>query len=212
MRKPLIFTFGPSERLSAAVESGSCGTVELCVLSGTCFFCVGFSVVFCVDLVVVAGAGTVFFGVHLGATAQEVVDNFSQHGLILLENLSDDDALVFGHNSDYYTFGGMQWVNLTVNLNNGKFYNISFYNPRNTKKEAMDDFNYVVANVEKKYKLMDFDPQDSTIYLFKRAYTKSHYVAGVVCYSYKDDDNNTCYTTSLDYTDTDLQNQPPADL
>ena len=152
---------------------------------------------------------TVFFDTHFGATAQEVVDNFSQYGLILLENLSDDDALVFGHKSDYYNFGGMQWVNLTVNMNNGKFYNISFYNPRDTKEEAMADFNNVVANVEK---LMDFDPKDSTIYLFKRAYTKSHYIAGVVCYSYKDDENNTCYTTSLDYTDTDLQNQPPADL
>lgn len=155
---------------------------------------------------------TVFFDTHFGATAQEVVDNFSQYGLILLENLSDDDALVFGHKSDYYNFGGMQWVNLTVNMNNGKFYNISFYNPRDTKEEAIADFNNVVANVEKKYKLMDFDPKDSTIYLFKRAYTKSHYIAGVVCYSYKDDENNTCYTTSLDYTDTDLQNQPPADL
>lgn len=155
---------------------------------------------------------TVFFDTHFGATAQEVVDNFSQHGLMLLENLSDDDALVFGHNSEYYTFGGMQWVNLTVNLNNGKFYNISFYNPRDTKEEAIADFKNVVANVEKKYKLMDFDPQDSTIYLFKRAYTKSHYIAGVVCYSYSDESNKTCYTTSLDYTDTDLQNQPPADL
>ena len=160
----------------------------------------------------IASTDTLFFDTHFGATAQEVVDNFSQHGLILLENLSDDDALVFGHNSEYYTFGGMQWVNLTVNLNNGKFYNISFYNPRDTKEEAIADFKNVVANVEKKYKLMDFDSQDSTIYLFKRAYTKSHYIAGVVCYSYSDESNKTCYTTSLDYTDTDLQNQPPADL
>ena len=155
---------------------------------------------------------TVFFDTHFGATAQEVVENFSQHGLLLLEDLSDDDALVFGHKSEYYAFGGMQWANLTVNLNNGKFYNISFYTPRDTKEEALADFNNVVANVGKKYRLTDFDPQDSTIYAFKRAYTKSQYIASVICYSYSDDDNKTCYTTSLDYTDTLLRSQPPAEL
>lgn len=156
---------------------------------------------------------TVFFDTPLGSSAQQVIDNFREHGFVLLDEFSDDDELIFGHTGDeYYTFGGMKWMNLTVDLKDGKFYNISFYTPRKTKEEAIADFNNIIAKVGEKYKLTDAEPADSSMYMVKRAYCKSHYVAGVGCYSYTDENNDTFYTTSLDYTDTDIQNQPAADL
>ena len=121
-----------------------------------------------------------------------------------LEDLSDENTLVFGHKSKYYSFADMHWVNLSVTLTDGLFSSISFYTPRDSKADAMKDFKDIVANLSKKYQLTDVVPDDTTVYVIKRAYSKSPYVAGVGCYSYSDQDSVTCYTTSLDFTDTKI--------
>ena len=147
---------------------------------------------------------SVFFDTKFGAKGEEVVENFSNYGFILLEDLSDENTLVFGHKSKYYSFADMHWVNLSVTLTDGLFSSISFYTPRDSKADAMKDFKDIVANLSKKYQLTDVVPDDTTVYVIKRAYSKSPYVAGVGCYSYSDQDSVTCYTTSLDFTDTKI--------
>ena len=145
-----------------------------------------------------------FFDTKFGASGDEVVDNFSNYGFILLEDLSDENSLVFGHKSKYYSFSDMHWVNMTVTHTDGLFSSISLFTPRDTKADAMKDFDNIVSNISKKYQLTNVVLDDTTVYALKRAYSKSPYVAGVGCYSYIDDDSVKCYTTSLDFTDTDL--------
>ncbi len=150
---------------------------------------------------------SVFFDTPFGASAQEVVDNFAKYGFIVLDEFSDSDEIVFGHKGDeYYNFEDMKWVNLTVDLTSGKFSGISFYTPRSTKDSAEVDFKNIVATLSKKYKLTNVEPEDSSMYMIKRAYTKLPFVAGVGCYSYTDEDNKTFYTASLDYNALDVAN------
>lgn len=145
-----------------------------------------------------------FFDAKFGDPADSVIANFSNYGFILLDKQSDDNTLIFGHKSEYYSFSDMRWVNLTVNLTDGKFSSISFYTPRQSKAEALKDFDQIIDNISKKYKLTNVEPDDTTMYKLKRAYTKSALVAGVGCYSYFDQDSVRFYTTSLDFTDTKL--------
>lgn len=153
-----------------------------------------------------------FFDTEFGATRDEVIKNFANYGFIVFDDLSDDETLVFGHKSDTYTFGGMQWVNLNASIKDGKFYSISFYTPRRDKDQAMNDFNDIVANLSKKYQLTNVVSEDTTMYALKRAYSKTPYIAGVGCYSYFDSDSVKFYTTSLDYTDLDIANEANPDL
>lgn len=153
-----------------------------------------------------------FFETLFGASRQDVIDNFTKHGFVLLDDMSDDDMLIFGHKgAETYPFGGMQWENLTVYLTNGKFSGISFYTPREDKDSAMKDYDAIVKVLSQKYQLTESQP-DSTMYKVTRAYSHTPYIVGVGCYSYDSADGKKCYTSSLDYNDLELGNQPSAEL
>lgn len=133
-----------------------------------------------------------FFGVPFGATKDEVVSGFAKHDLYE-DNYSTDSRLSFekkthrhGMKVECFSFGGLNWELLYVNLANNHFNSIEFTNAFKTKEAALKDFDDVLSAVSSKYQLYE-DPLDDTS-SYKRFVGRAKYDERWVvvhCYSYE---------------------------
>lgn len=151
----------------------------------------------------------IFFDTPFGASREEVISNFRMHGFTL-SDISTENRLSFDYKSKYYSFGGMSWEQLDVNLINGRFYSICFYNPRKDKTAALSDYEGIANILSKKYKLTDYDSGDTTVFFNKRAYGKNSCRASASCFRYEAINNEVFYASQLSYTDEDIEKEEVA--
>lgn len=155
----------------------------------------------------------VFFDTPFGASKDELIKNFAKHGFIVKKKVSNDETLHFAYSkSEYYSFGGMPWELLRVSLTNGKFSYIVFYNANRDKAAAISDYNSLVDEVSKKYKLTNIECEDSTVYGKVVAFCKSGNKAQVSCVRNESIGKDIFYYVSLSYCDTNLENEVSDEL
>lgn len=145
-----------------------------------------------------------FFGVSFGADKDELVNKFAEKKLIPYMHLSTEDFLFFHPiGGQSYTFGGLNWDHLNVELSDGKFYSILFYNTRKDKAEAIQDGQSLYNTISAKYNLAKEEPEDSTTYLIYRGKSKKESEREVVVYvsRYEAVDKTIYYGTFLLYID-----------
>lgn len=154
-----------------------------------------------------------FFDTSFGATKEEVIANFKRHGLILHQNISDDNSLFFhSTKGKYYSFGNLSWEHLNVYLNNNKFYTIRFCNHYQNKFSAEEKYNSVLSAVKSKYKMAEVQPSDTITYKIQRGFDKKGHGILVWCEKGEDVNNNIFYYSNLLYTDTIIAKEPSAEL
>ena len=145
-----------------------------------------------------------FFGVPFGAEKQELVNKFAEKKLIPDMGISTEDLLSFDPiGGQRFTFGGLTWEHLNVELSDGKFYSILFYNTRKDKTEAIQDGQSLYNTISAKYNLAKEEPEDSTTYLIYRGKSKKESEREVVVYvsRYEAVDKTIYYGTFLQYID-----------
>lgn len=133
-----------------------------------------------------------FFGVSFGATKDEVVSAFAEHDFYE-DYYSTDSRLSFekktsqhGLKEGRFSFGGLNWKHLCVNLANNHFKSIEFTNAFRTKESALESFDYVLSVVSSKYQLYEEPMEDTSSY--KRFVGRAKYGeqwVTVNCYSYE---------------------------
>ena len=149
-----------------------------------------------------------FFGVSFGAEKQELVKKFAEKNLIPYSEMCTEDFLVFYPiGGQRYTFGGLDWDHLNVELSDGKFYSILFYNTRKDKTEAIQDGQSLYNTISAKYNLAKEEPEDSTTYLIYRGKSKKENEREVVVFvsRYEAVDKTIYYGTFLQYIDSKFE-------
>lgn len=145
-----------------------------------------------------------FFGVSFGADKDELVNKFAEKKLIPDMDISTEDFLAFDPiGGQRYTFGGLDWEHLNVELSDGKFYSILFYNTLKDKAEAIRDGQLLYNTISAKYNLAKEEPKDSSIYLIYRGKSKKESEREVVVAvsRYEAVNKTICYGTFLQYID-----------
>ena len=145
-----------------------------------------------------------FFGVSFGADKDELVNKFAEKKLIPDMDISTEDFLAFDPiGGQRYTFGGLDWEHLNVELSDGKFYSILFYNTLKDKAEAIRDGQLLYNTISAKYNLAKEEPKDSSIYLIYRGKSKKESEREVAVYvsRYEAVDKTIYYGTFLQYMD-----------
>ena len=145
----------------------------------------------------------IFFETPFGATKEEIITNFSKHGLSLDTYNSTDEVLHFNSKgSRYFTFGGFGWELCRVKLNNNKLCSIAFYTPQKDKASSLDAFESIENAVENKYQMSDDTPSDTIVYAKKRGYSKKQKRGVIItCYRYESVGNMIFFTAELAYYD-----------
>lgn len=151
----------------------------------------------------------IFFGVPFGATKEEVINGFRQHGFYPNETYSTDHRLVFekketphSYPSKWYSFGGMNWEHLNVHLSNNLFYKIEFMFAHKEKQDALSSFENVLNVISKKYHLREW-ASDSDTSIYRRFVGKTQYNLQVTlcCYGYNSIGGDRYIAVELSYTD-----------
>ena len=150
----------------------------------------------------------VFFGVHFGATRKEVIDGFAKN--YFYENkYSTNDRLTFDKRDgcrycskmESYSFGGMNWSMIYVNITNNHFQSIEFANAFKTKKTALENFEDVLSVVSSKYKLYENPMNDTSCYKRYSGKTTDNKWVTVYCGSYESLSYERWVTVTLAYGD-----------
>lgn len=153
-----------------------------------------------------------FFGTKFGASVDEVLKNFANHGFSIDSTLCSDNWMPFNYDKgDTYKFGGLDWQEMNVYTTNEKFSSITFYNPFNDKASAMEEFKQIESVVSKKYKLEQVEPDDSLTFVVKRALGNNGCTLVVGCEKYQTVENATLYTAYLSYHDSALEDEDGSD-
>lgn len=124
-----------------------------------------------------------FFGATFGDSASTVISKFSEHGLVLMTNVSTDVTLNFiPRNNKYYTFGNMTFEMLSVELKNNRFSGIIFFNGSKDKATAMSNYEYIKKAISAKYEITHRELKDTTVYARCSVFGRNYTNAGVDCY------------------------------
>lgn len=141
-----------------------------------------------------------FFGAAFGDTMPDVIEKFRTHDIIRSKRYSGEKSLHFFAKRDkYFSFGGMAWENLNVEARNGKLSSIAFYNSYQDKTMALSSYQSLKESFEAKYKLVEQEPEDSTIYARCMAYGMNETIAAIVCYRYESIGHDYWIATMLVY-------------
>lgn len=105
-----------------------------------------------------------FFGVKFGASREEVIKAFEERGFKILDEVSSNVILNFDIGSEYFSFGGMHWNHVNVNLYDNKFYEIDFALMSEIKETALGNFESVLSLVSSKYKIKEKAIEDNKVY------------------------------------------------
>lgn len=152
-----------------------------------------------------------FFGVSFGATKDEVVSAFAEHDFYE-DYYSTDSRLSFekktsqhGLKVERFSFGGLNWELLYVNLANNHFKSIEFANAFRTKESALKSFDNVLSAVSSKYQLYEEPIDDTSSY--KRFVGIAKYGGQWVivhCYSYESVGYQRWVSVTLAYGDNSI--------
>lgn len=155
-----------------------------------------------------------FFDTPFGASKEEVIKNFGNHGLHFSQEISNENPLFFcSANSEFFSFGNMSWSCINVFLNNNKFYQIDFYNPKKEKQSAISDYNGILSAISEKYKLTKEEPEDTTTYARSVGYGNNNSRVKVSCYKYETlVSHELWYTASLSYINDSIAEEPSDEL
>ena len=145
----------------------------------------------------------IFFETPFGATKEEIITNFSKHGLSLDTYNSTDEVLHFdSKGSRYFSFGGFGWAKCRVMLNNNKLHCIDFYTPQKDKASSLNAYEAIENAVENKYHMLEVTPSDTTVYAKKRGYSKKQKRGvNITCYRYESVGMMIFFTAELTYYD-----------
>lgn len=154
-----------------------------------------------------------FFGVPFGASKEGVVSAFEKQDFYE-DRYSTDERLSFkkkeggpwGLTKGRFSFGGLNWSQLYVNLSNNQFYSIEFTSAHKTKESAMENFEGVLSAVSTKYHLFEDPIDDTTSYKRFAGVTKDNQWVIVSCYSYESVSNERYIGVSLTYGDNNFYN------
>lgn len=153
-----------------------------------------------------------FFDTKFGASVDEVINNFANHGFSIDSTLRSDNWMPFNYDKgDTYKFGGLDWEEMNVYTTNGIFSSITFYNPFDDKATAMEVFKQIESVVSGKYKLEQVEPDDSLTYVVKRALGSNGCTLVIGCEKYQTVNNDTLYTAYLSYHDSALEDDEDSD-
>ncbi len=154
-----------------------------------------------------------FFGVPFGSSKDEVVAGFAKHDFYEDRYSTNDqlsfnkkDGGPFGLIMGRFSFGGINWSHLYVNMSNNQFYSIDFTNAHKTKESAMEQFESVMTAVSAKYQLFEDPIDDTTSYKRFAGVTKTNQWVLVSCYSYESVSNERYIGVSLAYGDNNFYN------
>lgn len=142
-----------------------------------------------------------FFGVHFGATKNELLNKFAKHGIICNDNLSTNTSLCMASNQgEYFSFGDINWNGLNVYFNKNKFNSIQFYCSFKDKQEALHSYENLKSMLSQKYKFTEMPPsKDSTVYERAIALGKNQNRMGIACTHYESVNHEMWYGVFLDY-------------
>lgn len=151
----------------------------------------------------------IFFGVPFGATKEEVINGFRQHGFYRNEKYSTDSRLAFekketpySYPSKWYSFGGMNWELLYVNLSNNRFYGIEFRGVYKEKQDALSSFENVLNVISQKYHLRELaSDSDTSIYRRFVGETQDNLQVALGCFGHNSIGGDRYIAVALYYAD-----------
>lgn len=127
----------------------------------------------------------VFFDIKLGdrANREEIVSTLYNHGIYFDKYASTEDALCFGPSqSIYFSFGGLNWVHLSIDIKGGLIYRVRFDSAHKDKASAMSSYKSIKDTIETKYSPTILpSPSDSTLYASSLYVGKNNINAGIGC-------------------------------
>lgn len=140
-----------------------------------------------------------FYGVKFGASREEVIEAFQKQGLYLEKSISTNESLDFTPYGKYFSFGGMSWEFVRVELSNGKFCGIEFSFSPGNKESALEDYEGVLKQVSSKYNVAERPIEDENLYKKSGGRTKDGRYIVVVCHKSESIDGRMRYYVTLTY-------------
>ena len=141
-----------------------------------------------------------FFGATFGDSVPKVIDQLSENGFYLLEDVSSESWLHFrARQGKYFTFGNMTWEMLDIGAENGIFNYIRFSNASEDKASALSAYNSLKNTIAAKYVLTSPTIQDTTLYASSLIFGKNQTRAGVSCHRYETINRTIMIGVALEY-------------
>lgn len=141
-----------------------------------------------------------FFGATFGDSVPKVIDQLSENGFYLLEDISSESLLHFrARQGRFFTFGNMTWEILDIGAENGIFNYISFLKAGEDKASALSGYNSLKNTIAAKYGLTESTIQDTTVYAKSSIFGKNQTRAEVSCYRYETISNTIRIGVELEY-------------
>lgn len=141
-----------------------------------------------------------FFCATFGDSVPKVIDQLSENGFYLLEDVSSKSLLHFrARQGKYFTFGNMTWEMLDIGAENGIFNYIRFLNAGEDKASALSGYNSLKNTIAAKYGLTESTIQDTTVYAKSSIFGKNQTRAEVACYRYETISNTIRIGVELEY-------------
>lgn len=143
-----------------------------------------------------------FFGTTFGASKDTLIKNFNKHKLVTDERLCTDWYIPFvNYNTEFVSFGGINWDCIDVSFSNDKFYSIQFYNTYKDKSSALDNYSNLLYTISSKYNMTETTPSDTTIYKESIGYSKSNKRVIISCERYESRGHQIWQGVFLTYSD-----------
>lgn len=141
-----------------------------------------------------------FFGATFGDSVPKVIDQLSENGFYLLEDVSSESLLHFrARQGKYFTFGNMTWEMLDIGAENGIFNYIRFLNASEDKASALSAYRNLKNAIAAKYELTEPTIQDTTLYAASLIFGKNQTSASVSCDRYETISNTIMIGVQLGY-------------
>lgn len=156
-----------------------------------------------------------FYGLRLGdyVDVNTVVSTLENQGFMFARNESSDDLLHFVYSKSlFYSFGGLNWAILDVQLNNGIFAGIRFMNASNDKASSLTMYGQVKTAIEKKYSPTFVSPKDTSVYSRTFYFGRNNIRAAACCDRYESIEKKIMIGIQLEYICLKCLDVPSDDL
>lgn len=143
-----------------------------------------------------------FYGLTLGtpASVEQIVKVLADHDFYFIKEYSSDRLLHFRfRQSQYFTFGGLNWEMLDIQRTNNIFTGIAFMNSSLDKASSLSGYNSLKKKVDTKYSPTEVLSKDTTIYAQTRYFGKNNVGATISCFRYETVEKEIAIGTTLSY-------------
>lgn len=146
-----------------------------------------------------------FYGSRFGQSSEMVMGNFYDIDQSLQPTYATDTNIVWEKSpGDEFRFANYSWSTLVNEFRDDQLAAVRFFNDYDEKQEAITQFNSILKDMSKGYKMTKVEPGMQNVLKKYVAFSRQKRIARLILMRYNNQDNNVVYRLELDYVDCNL--------